>query len=455
VGEVSRQRPPTVASPRPRVLVIADDLTGANAAGAAFARARLRAATVVGPRSAGSVGDGFDVLVVNTESRHADASTAATRVGDAVGAQWPVDLVSKRIDTTMRGNISVEVAAALEAVRRRRRERVVALCLPAHPAAGRVTVGGRQLLDGRPLEETEVSRDRRGSPPTSRIAEVLAPTGDLRVAEIPLSAVRGDRATLVAQVGSALAAGADVLVGDATTEQDLDRLATAAIAAGGSGAVHWVGVDPGPGSVALARALGIAPRASLTPLLAVSGSATERTQAQLARLRERQPVRVVRLPLEPRGTSVRDAARTLTEALEEADAGDVVLLATALAPADVRPVAAEEVAPLLEALAEVVRLALDRVEVGGLFLTGGDVTGSVLDRLEADALELVDEVLPLAVYGAVVGGPWVGLPLVTKGGLVGGDDAIVDCLAHLRDVAPRPSALPPHSRSSSHEKELT
>jgi len=43
--------------------------------------------------------------------------------------------------------------------------------------------------------------------------------------------------------------------------------------------------------------------------------------------------------------------------------------------------------------------------------------------------------VPLAVSGTVVGGPWDGLPVVTKGGLVGDVDATVACMDHLRRTA--------------------
>jgi D-threonate/D-erythronate kinase len=44
-------------------------------------------------------------------------------------------------------------------------------------------------------------------------------------------------------------------------------------------------------------------------------------------------------------------------------------------------------------------------------------------------------VVPLAVCGSLVGGPWDGLPIVTKGGLVGDAGTTVACLTHLRREA--------------------
>jgi len=41
-------------------------------------------------------------------------------------------------------------------------------------------------------------------------------------------------------------------------------------------------------------------------------------------------------------------------------------------------------------------------------------------------------VVPLAVAGSLVGGPWDGLQVVTKGGLVGDASTMVACIDHLR-----------------------
>ena len=80
-------------------------------------------------------------------------------------------------------------------------------------------------------------------------------------------------------------------------------------------------------------------------------------------------------------------------------------------------------------------------------MTGGDVAEAVLQALEADGIEVLDEALPLAAVGVVKGGPHSGLPILTKGGLVGGPGAAVVCLDHLLAVARRVQ-LKAHGRSS-------
>lgn len=416
---------------------MADDLTGANATAAGFARAGMRAVSVATAEAAStndSVAARYDVVVVCLDNRHSPPDEAAQRVAETVRAAWPVRLVCNRIDTTLRGNVGASTQAVLRTVCELSGQRAVALCLPAHPAAGRHTVEGVQLLEGKRLEETELARDPRSPVPTSDVAALLRSQADLRTAHVPLSVVTAGPDRLCATVRQAVASGADVVIADALTEEHLQQVAHAAVSATG-GDVRWVAVDPGPGSLALARALGVGGRGARAPLLAVSGSATALTRTQLTRLISDEQVTVVR-PV-PDG-AVPDAGRTgaaLAAALDATDPTGLVLLVTALDASDVRKLAADDAAALPHALATATRRVLEQRTVDGLYATGGDVTAALVTALGADGVEVSDEVVPLAVAGTLVGGRWDGIPIVTKGGLVGDASTAVACVNHLRQMA--------------------
>lgn len=421
------------------VLVIADDLTGANATAAGFARAGLRSVTVGADQNLDVLAElaaRFDAVVVSTDSRHCSPQEAARRVDEAIRRGWPAALVSNRVDSTLRGNLGATTAGALRAVREESGRHAVALCAPAHPAAGRHTVQGTQLLDGVRLEETELARDPRSPLPTSDIAVLLGRQADLRVAQLPLSVITGDGDELRALVEKLLAGGAEVIVADALTADHLDRAAAAAVAAG-RGDVVWVGVDSGPASVALAKALGITGRADGSPVLAVSGSTTQLTRTQLARLSAEEQVIVVRPSTDgrPAVPDIDATAAALDAALAAAGPGQVVLLATVLEESDVVETSPQEAGELPVALARTVRRALERQPIDGLFATGGDVSAALFAELSAAGLDVEEELVPLAVAGTFVGGPWAGLPVVTKGGLVGDAGTTIACIEHLRRAA--------------------
>jgi D-threonate/D-erythronate kinase len=127
-----------------------------------------------------------------------------------------------------------------------------------------------------------------------------------------------------------------------------------------------------------------------------------------------------------------------------------VLLATARDAGDVVVLPPQDAERLPLALGDVVRRVAEAHPVDGLYTTGGDVTAAVLAALGADGLEVDDEVVPLAVAGSLVGGPWDGVPVVTKGGLVGDSGTAVACVDHLTaTIAVRARRVPAAGRRRS------
>lgn len=164
--------------------MVADDLTGACDAGVAFAPA------VVALRENARLSEG-DALIETTHSRGEDAQVAAARVTELVQRLPAADLLYKKIDSMMRGNVRAELEAMLTASDRRR-----ALVCPAFPEQGRRVVGGiaepagidlRALLDGLPVEIP----DAGGPQDLERIASEADPARDLLVGSAGLARAIG------------------------------------------------------------------------------------------------------------------------------------------------------------------------------------------------------------------------------------------------------------------------
>src|ERR687894_2294085 len=111
------------------IAVIADDLTGAADAGVQFVRAGYRVAVVF--RGGAAPETDIDAVSFDTDSRDMPAGFAAKRVVDVARAVRGARLVYKKLDSTLRGNVRAEIAAALGASGR---ERVIVA--PAFPGAG-------------------------------------------------------------------------------------------------------------------------------------------------------------------------------------------------------------------------------------------------------------------------------------------------------------------------------
>lgn len=138
-----------------RVLILADDLTGALEAGARFA-----GAVVVMGNDAPA---GAEVVVFDTETRHLPEEEAAAVVRDVV-ARHPAQVIYKKTDSTLRGNIGAELAALPEGI---------VHYVPAYPRMGRVVRDGVLLVNGVPVHETAFARDPCEPVRDSRVCSVL------------------------------------------------------------------------------------------------------------------------------------------------------------------------------------------------------------------------------------------------------------------------------------------
>lgn len=406
----------------PRVLVIGDDLTGSNATGARFARAGLRTISVSGVDRLACAKDA-DVLVINAATRHLGAETARALVREAAKAVSPVELLSKRVDTTLRGNVGAEVDALLDTVEPGTR----ALVVPAFPDAGRTTVGGLHLVDGAPLAETSAARDPLTPVEFSRVAAVLRRGTDRQIVELPLDVVEsGSRAV----ADRLMSTEAPLVVCDATSNAHLGTIAEAAALLHVEHATRWVSVDSGPFAVVLATALGIGPgEHPLPPVLAVVGSITESTREQVVELEQLSRARFVDVTVS--GLDAREIADRVAELVRS---GARVVGMRTWVPGTEERVDRATAARIPGVLAEAAAFLLSEHALGGLYATGGDIADAVTGALGSDGFAIETEVLPLAVAGRLVGGPHDGLPFATKGGLIGDRGAAVSCVEHLIGV---------------------
>ena len=202
----------------PQLVIVADDLTGAADTGACFAAAGLARSSACRTRRCRRRVDA-DVIVVSTESRDLDGTAAAEAVrsaliaigagqGDA-GPRW----IYKKIDSALRGHPRDELLAAMEAIGTTR-----ALVAPAFPAEGRTTVGGRQHIDGVPVESSRIG----GAGAVSDLVALFETDHGPPVRLLDLATLRGQPDAL----RRLLYDDSDgIVVADAETDDDLMRLA--------------------------------------------------------------------------------------------------------------------------------------------------------------------------------------------------------------------------------------
>lgn len=199
--------------------ILADDLTGACDCAAPFAARGARVVVCLQPAGPAPKSATWDVLVVNTDSRHQTAAEARARVrrGALLLRQggWPLGF--KKIDSTLRGHIGAELEELLEL------GVVRAWLAPAFPQQGRTVEAGHLLVHGAPLAESAPGREG-APPPEGRIAAALGPACE-PIGQVELAVLKQGAAALAGQVRLQRALGCRVIVCDGTEPAHLRLLA--------------------------------------------------------------------------------------------------------------------------------------------------------------------------------------------------------------------------------------
>ena len=383
--------------------IIADDLTGAADTGVQLARAGYR--TAVAFRDAPvPPADDLDAVALDTDSRAMPDGFAAKRVLEAGRAVRDASIVYKKLDSTLRGPIAAELAAALGATGRHR-----AVVAPAFPAAGRTTADGVQLVRGVPVHETEARDD-----PRTPVREGHIPT--LLAASFPSVRSLGvedlaDPATLRRTLEDTVC-----VVADATSDEDLEALVRAVpdpsevLWAGSAGlALALGGAYPGP------HAGTVSPRpAPVRRVLVVVGSLSEVSRGQLRSLAEECGCATVPVAAGEAGAA--------EEALGAARAALAKGACAAVHSAEERDPSGAT-GSVVGSLAEAVAGLSEEGLFDALVLTGGETAVGVARRLGAAGIRLEGEVGPGIPAGSLIGPrPY---RVVTKAGGFGEPDTLV------------------------------
>jgi uncharacterized protein YgbK (DUF1537 family) len=400
-----------------RVGIIADDLTGAMDTGLSFRRLGLCTRVHLGPAGMGDE----RVAVLDTESRELPPGEAYARVWQAA-CDLRGRTVYKKIDSTLRGNLGPELDAVLDALELER-----ALIAPAFPAAGRTVLGGKLLVRGVPLRNTDF-RDDPLCPAHDHIPTLLRTHSQRRVCHVGVEVASQGVAALVDEIRLQWE---ELVVVDATRDAHLAVVAGAAVAlgegcmscgsaglAGALAGAHLEATEPEPLWAPPPR------HGPWGPILVVAGSRRLGTRDQIERALS--VVGASRIEIEP------DDPEASAERAKEAAGGHLERGRHVILTAALEPYLPEAGHRLARHLGEAAAAAVVRSQpLAGLILTGGATAISVCRALGVDSLEIEAEVAPGIPAGRVVGGPWDGLRVITKAGGFGQKDALVRAIEHL------------------------
>jgi uncharacterized protein YgbK (DUF1537 family) len=392
-----------------RLVIVADDLTGAADSAARCYGAGLPASVVLSAPHALPLGS----VACSSDSRHLRPEHASQQIHTLLARLSPLSTANtiwyKKIDSTLRGNLGSELDAMLDGL-----DAPCAIVCPSFPGQKRGLEHGRLVAPISPAHGSDLPR-------------LLRSQSSKQVGLIELEVVRAGVGALSQALSEQFAAGARLIVVDALSEADLEILCAAqaqalpaALLCGSAGLV---------GALAARFAASAQPAiqnnpASAGPALVLVGSGSAMAHQQIEAAKAScQSYQLDQFELD--GTAI-EPERDLLLHLATPPAG------LALDGPEARA-QAEKLAELALQLFEIHQPEL-------LLLVGGDTAQAVLARLGLNQLDVVRELQPGMPLATARRADGRSLQIILKAGNHGQPSSLVDLLAAVRNAVS--SALP-------------
>jgi len=431
------------------ILIIADDFTGANDTGVKIFKRNIPTSIYL---------DGLpktraieNCCVVNTETRALSSDRAYNKVRDYLKELdlETADLVYKKIDSTLRGNIGSEIDSILH-----HSSLAGAIIAPAYPKCGRIVVGGFQLVNNQLLEDTEFARDYKNPIKDSYLPDLLAKQSESQVYPISIKEIRsGNLQDLIVQK---LLDGYKLFILDSVETGDLDRIAESMESY--YGRFLWVGSAGLADSIAKRRVsrnksfrapLNYAHEVGLFPTLVLAGSMNSMTRRQIQYLAKRGYSIFEIDPLLLLDHRKRDGE--IQELIQEVErklfSENCCVLTTKQnekvraeikAFKDLHQLTNIEIGnKIAYQFGRIGAILTKRVRLAGLVLTGGDIAFHTCDQLDINKVEIIGEVeegIPLALYRDKQNNY---LRIVTKAGGFGKEDTLAQAIFKINEFERR------------------
>ncbi|AWK52836.1 Hrp-dependent type III effector protein [Clostridium beijerinckii] len=425
-----------------KTVIIADDLTGANDTGAILAQDGFTVGTILKTEDMNQF-SAFDVLCISTNSRGISKEEAYDRVKkSALLFEGKKDLLfSKRIDSTLRGNVGSEIDSIIETLG----DDTIAVVVASFPGSGRTCIGNYLLVNNVPLERTEVAKDPTSPVTSSKVTEIVKRQSKYSVGYVALEEVLKG-ADVIKESVLKSAKDNRIVVVDARTNEDIIEIAKGCIAT----QLKFVAIDPGSFTAAVAKEL-FAKSLQVKnekKILCGIGSASNLTRKQIKTLREKYNPLIVKtdtIKFLDAETREEEINRVVDEIIANESEYEILAVVTTIDDSDVLAFGelnktygyskSESAGYVTNSVADIVYRIRKELgsKIGGIYTSGGDISAAFCEKIKSVGFDVRDEVVPLAIYNIVIGGEFDKTPMITKGGLVGDEMTLVTCVDYLRN----------------------
>lgn len=416
--------------------IIADDFTGANDIGVALASSGV--ATKVLLATTNTENTSTQVGVICTNSRDLDSSEAKSAL-ELVSKNYHLaqqqPLLIKKVDSTLRGNVGIEIEALLKTGYQ------FAIVAIAAPFAKRKTVNGICYVDDTPLAETEFASDPKSPIRSSRVEDIIASQTTSKTVEYLYPEQK--KSPVLQSFIQFYEAGAEIIVCDAQTHSDLFELYKTASEL----KVPTVFVTTGELTYSIVEhsvSSDLDLKPTDYPVLAIIGSMSAMTLKQTQYLIDSEIAKVVDLELdELLSTNHKTYLKNIAfEAATVLRSGDNCVLRSCKSIElrhELQAIAAQHnlsqkqlAEHVRECLAELAYqiIEADHHQLGGMILCGGDIAIATAQRLNALEYQIGGIVADCVPWG-LLDSELTPFPIFTKAGGFGSPTTFSQVIQHL------------------------
>ena len=411
-----------------KLVIVADDFTGANDTGVQFANRGLKVNVILDFANLQQELINCDVLVVDLESRM-DTSEMAYHKSFSLGKQLAgLDKITvyKKLDSTLRGNIGAEIDGLMDALQLK-----FTFFASALPRYGRTVQKGVVYVNGVKLGDTEVARDPRTPVTHSRIADIINLQSSRNCVEIGITETKN------ADVSKAMEAKNDIFIFDTSNEQHLEDIAglienikdeVPLLIAGSAGLAAYLNKFNFSGSV--------------SPVFVFAGSVSERSGQQVQHAVAQGNCELVII----KGEKLLDGhideqsiSDTVTSAITNGTRRFIFTTASGREDVDIvfkkaaaRSYSQDQAAAIIAAgLGRIAARLIEKFQPTAALLTGGETAINTVLALQATGIAIDREIIPGIQSGMLTGSKSRTI-IVTKSGGFGDIDAISKTFEHFK-----------------------
>ena len=423
-----------------KLAVIADDLTGANDTALQFAKRNIKSSVEINFMKMEDVED-KEVIVVDTDSRDLDKELSYKKVKDICEkiSKYDIKCIYKKIDSTLRGNLGAEIKAVDDVF-----NPDIVIIAPAYPANQRVTIGGYHLLEGKPIELTEIANAPKTPVKKSYLPSILTEQVNEKIAILDFKLLRQRTDIISKKIVEFLQEKKRWIVCDIIEEENFITLMDAVKEYKN---ILWVG------SAGLAEYLPYYYRWSGEKVLSMdkrkgailvcAGSVSHITQNQVQTLLNQENIHLVKINmvrlLEDKNSELIEKSRIINQLIKEQEN---ILLATAQSDDEVEQ--AVEIGKkynlsrkeISEKIATIMAELIKSIEVNslsGMILTGGDMAVHICRAIGVNSIKIISEIDSGVPLGYIESDNLEKLFIVTKAGAFGKPDVFIKSIRAIEE----------------------